>query len=167
MTNPETHGESGLAQMDRRLRRLSVAVAVLAAGFVVAFATGATSSVSVPDFLVAKTFRLVDDDGSLRGVLATDAEGRVVLSVVSKDGKPGSRLVLDYREPRLAVYDATGTGIPITPAANSVEPAPSEASPAAALPNADAPAPAATEKKGIVRWGGAEEEDDDAFDWAD
>jgi hypothetical protein len=171
MTESKTHEESEIVQLDRRLRRARAGVTVVGAALLAAFATVATSSPSVPDFLVAKTFRLVDDAGSLRGILETDADGRVVLSVISKDGKPASRLVLDQREPRLAVYDATGSKVGVVDvAAGAAQPEPNASSPEAAGTGAaerEAAEPAPIDKKGVVRWGSAEEDDEDAFDWAD
>jgi hypothetical protein len=142
-----------LDRLERQNRRTRVGLAVLAAGFLGAMSVGATSSPSIPNLLVAESFMVVDEQGELRGLLETDAQGRVVLSAISATGEKATRLMLSDTEPHLVVYDATGAeilnaGVPV------VAPAPVR------VPSKDVPKAAVRDKNG-----GAEE--DDSFDWVD
>jgi hypothetical protein len=142
-----------LDRLERQNRRTRIGLAVVAAGFLGAMSVGATSSPSIPNLLVAESFRLVDDQGALRGLLETDARGRVVLSAISATGEKATRLVLSDTEPHLVVYDPTGAEI-LNAGAPVVAPVPSR------VPSKDVPKAAVQDKNDGV-------DEDDSFDWVD
>jgi len=143
-------------RLERQNRRTRIGLAVLAAGFFGAMSVGATSSPSIPNLLVAESFRLVDDQGALRGLLETDAQGRVVLSAISAIGEKATRLVLSDTEPYLVVHDATGEEI-LNAGAQVLTPVPSR------TPSTDVPKAAVQDKNDSD----GDDEEDKSFDWVD
>jgi hypothetical protein len=145
-----------LDRLERQNRRTRVGLAVLAAGFFGAMSVGATSSPSIPNLLVAESFRLVDEQGALRGLLETDAQGRVVLSAISGSGEKATRFVLSDTEPYLEVHDPTGAEI-LNVGAPVLTPVPSQ------VPSSRVPKAAVQDENN----GGGGAEEDDSFDWVD
>jgi hypothetical protein len=100
--------EQRLARVERSNRRLLRACgagALLSAALLI---MGQAPVVTVPDVIAAKSFRLVDAGGRVRGVWEAGEGEDFALVVYDASGKKASTLRLSVADPYLALSDASG-----------------------------------------------------------
>jgi len=100
--------EQRLARVERSNRRL---LRVCGAGALVSLALlvmGQAPVVAVPDVIAAKSFRLVDASGRVRGVWEAGQGEDFALVVYDAAGKKASTLRLSVADPYIALSDAGG-----------------------------------------------------------
>ena len=140
---------AALERANGKLRAVVSALVLLAAAVVTVGAT-----VSVPEMLAAKSFRLIDADGGERASLTAGDLGTAVLTLRGGDGGHAFTITLTPAAPFVVLADSAGKPL-VSPEGTTPR-----------QPAGEAP------KRGGISWGkpspaGDKEGADDSFDWAD
>ena len=96
-----------LTRLERKNRRLTLALVSVGTAAILAVAVGMAASEAVPDEVKARKFTLVDANGKVRAMLTVDKSGTGV-SLLDENGKPRATLTVLNTVPDLSLLDENG-----------------------------------------------------------
>ena len=99
--------EERLAQLERKNRRLTLALMSVGMAAVMAVAMGQGAPAVVTQAVKARSFILVDDDGKVRGIFGV-VKGGPLLSMYDENGKGRATLTVSSYGPGLTLRDENG-----------------------------------------------------------